>query len=368
MMKSILIFALTPQDRGITKCIIDLHKNLSKEQYKISCVSRSYNTQLKELSEQFNGEFYALDTVYFKAPIKYISRIKEIFVKDFDITVFHIPYLSNLYELNIASKHCKKVVIHSHNSFIDSQKLSTRVIVSFNHFRCRVFVNKYITNQASCSRKAAEWMFGPNNINPDIIYYNNSAHIECFKFSASTRDKLRVSYNISENEKLIGTIGQMSFQKNQVFLLEVFKIACDINPNIKLWIIGDGPMKNILRQKVEELGLNNKVKLWGNRNDVDKLVQAMDLFVLPSLFEGLPISALEAQASGLTCVFSDNITKEIDVIQKSIFVSLDTSKKIWAQKILQLKSDKRKEAFEMMTEKGYGKKSLSMYVNSLYLL
>ena len=160
---------------------------------------------------------------------------------------------------------------------------------------------------------------------------NNAIDISKYSYKEEVRQAVRKQLKIKE-EILIGHVGRFEYQKNHDFLIEVFGKVCQMKKNVRLLLIGEGELKDTIYQKAVSLGVANKVIFMGFQENVGKWLQAMDIFAFPSHFEGLSISAIEAQASGLPCIMSDQISAETDITGNVRFVSLDVEK--WAVEII----------------------------------
>ena len=219
-------------------------------------------------------------------------------------------------------------------------------------------MKRYATDFWSCSRFASEFFY-TKKIIKDSKYkiIKNAINLNSYIFNEKTRDEYRKRLNISKDIIVYGNVGRMHFQKNQKFLLKIFIEIQKEQKNSLLLLIGDGEDRKELEEIVKDYKLSNNVRFLGVRNDVNKLLQAMDVFIFPSLFEGLPVSLVEAQASSLLVVASsDNITKEVQIDkERFIFVSLKENEKNWARKILEVekKNIKRVNNFELMSDNGF---------------
>ena len=163
---------------------------------------------------------------------------------------------------------------------------------------------------------------------------NNAIDVDKFKYDEKIRKEKRKELNIKDNQLVIGHIGRFVQQKNHEFLIDIFNEIYKQDKNAILLLIGEGPLKEEIQNKVNELGLDKNVKFLGQRSDANELYQAMDAFVLPSLYEGLPVVGVEAQAAGLPCFFSTDMTKETEILDSTKFISLTHKSKYWADKIL----------------------------------
>jgi len=182
----------------------------------------------------------------------------------------------------------------------------------------------------------------------------NAIDISQYKYDEDIRIAYRKKYGV-EDKFVIGNVGRLQFQKNQLFLLDIFASVLKKKPEAILWMIGQGEDEDKIREKIQKLNLGTAVKMLGVRNDVPNLLQAMDVFVFPSVFEGLGIALLEAQATGLTCIASkDVIPEEVKVTPQLQFVSLEESAEVWADRILNAEyCEKRDTLFQLAMKAGY---------------
>ncbi|MCB5770902.1 glycosyltransferase family 1 protein [Megasphaera elsdenii] len=255
-------------------------------------------------------------------------------------------------------------IMHSHNSSFEQRiGFAKKVIMKMNRF----LLKWGATNYFACSQLAGKWMFGEKT--PFTVIPNA---IDCSKFcfDSEIRNEMRKSLHI-EDKFVVGHVGRFTYQKNHGFLIDVFNEIHKINPKAVLLLIGDavGNMSYYekAKQKVQQYGLTGCVQFLGMRNDVPLLMQAMDCFVLPSRFEGLPVVGIEAQAAGLPCFFSDTITREVGLTELAHFVSLKDSSEDWAKKITVAHTVNRKEAVNQVKAAGYEIESVAQKVQDFYL-
>ena len=181
---------------------------------------------------------------------------------------------------------------------------------------------------------------------------HNALHMEKFRFCEAVREEVRKELEL-EGKFVVGHVGRFEEQKNHLFLLEIFKEVAKMREEAVLLLIGDGELKNAVQEKAKEYGLEEKVRFLGIRQDVDRLWKAMDVFVLPSLFEGLPIVALEAQASGVYSIMADTITKEVKLTDRVEFLSLEEEKEKWRDAILSAEKSAQKETYNAVIKKQF---------------
>ena len=222
--------------------------------------------------------------------------------------------------MKVATKYVPVRILHSHNS-----KLGETAKKEKRNARFLPFLLKQANEYAACSDLAAKAMFGdaeyefiPNIINPENYHFDRDV-------------RLRVRHKMNAKEKIIiATVGRVAPQKNPFFALDVFDIVAERQPNAEYWWIGSGPLDQEVLKYVDKLSNKDRIRLLGSREDMRELYQAIDVFFLPSIFEGLPVTGIEAQAMGIPCVLSDSITREVVYTDLVEFVSLEEDKNEWA--------------------------------------
>jgi len=254
----------------------------------------------------------------------------------YDIAYFNISEAFNCMEVIAAAKAgIPRVIVHSHNSGIGEPSAVKRMIRRIAHAAGRNLVlPKYATEYYTCSKKAGEWMF-TDRLRHSGRYHviSNAVDTSLFHWQPEVRDQVRESHGIG-NQPIVGYVGAFSYQKNTMFFLEIAGELKRRGSDALLWLIGDGPDRERLLQQARERGLDQMIYAPGNRDDVPQLLQAMDVFVLPSRFEGLPYVAIEAQCTGLRCILSDSISEEAALSQRCVFLSRKAPASAWADEIL----------------------------------
>ena len=247
--------------------------------------------------------------------------------------------------LKMAKKYGINVrIAHSHN--IGFQSKNKMKILIGDLFKKPL--KKYATHYFACSKLAGKWLFGES----DVKIIHNAVDYQKFQFNQARRDELRKELGL-ENKLIIGNVGRFTNQKNHTFLVDIFQEIHKQNENAVLMLVGIGEKEQEIRDKVETLGLTDCVKFMGFCNNTNELFWCMDVFLLPSLYEGLPIVGVEAQCTGLPCFMSkDVITDEVKIAQNVTFVELEKSPKEWAEIILN--SDlSRRDTYEELKNAGY---------------
>lgn len=186
----------------------------------------------------------------------------------------------------------------------------------------------------ACSEMAGKQIYKTKK----FYVINNAIDLDKFKFSDDLRNEIRGENKIEKNELIISTVGRLTTQKNPYFILEIISILSKQNIKFQFWWFGNGDLDNKIKNKANEMELNDYIKFFGSIDDVYKYYNAMDIFILPSIYEGLPIVGIEAQANGLRCIFSDNITDETKLYEKTLFLPIESAE-VWCNTIIRCIND-----------------------------
>lgn len=255
-------------------------------------------------------------------------------------------------------------IAHAHNSgYGHEPNLVQKYLIWANKRKIKGCATSFL----ACSEMAAAWMF-PRGANAQVVH--NAIDARRFRFSPSLRNKKRMSLGISEDSLVLFFAGRFDPQKNPLFLIKVFRELSDRIPDSLLLMAGDGVMRREIEGAIQDNGLSQKVRLLGNRRDISELMQAADAFLLPSLFEGLGIVLIEAQAAGLPCFASKNvIPADVDITGQVHFISLDESAEQWARQIADKLSGERlrENKYENICSAGYDSETNSRQLEEIYL-
>lgn len=235
-------------------------------------------------------------------------------------------------------------IAHSHSS---SQDKNWKYPIKLFY---KKFIPKYATALMACSRQAGDWMF-----NREVFsVFPNAINARIYKYDCLTKAGIRQALLIRQNSLVIGTIGRLSPAKNHIFLLDIFSQLVKRVPNATLLLVGDGELRPIIEEKVKKLNITDRVIMTGVRADIPDLLQAMDVFILPSRYEGLGIVAVEAQASGLPCIISDKVPAECIVTDGLVSqVKLADGAAAWAERILLCRGADRFARYGEVKAAGY---------------
>lgn len=290
------------------------------------------------------------------------------FLKNNEYDVVHIHY-SNVFcllEVLIARfANVRKVIVHSHSTKLGNYGIRKIVKYLFQKLGQPLLV-KYTDVMLGCSTEACEWMFGKRNVKlGKTKVIKNGIYGEHFYFDAKVRSEFRDMINWPD-KFIIGTVGRMAVEKNQTFLLDIFSELLKLNPNARLLILGDGILKNELIYKAKKLGVFEYCNFYGTSKEINCFLQAMDVFVFPSLYEGLPVAGIEAQAAGLPIVASNTISEELKITDNLHWMDLNQEPSVWASKILDIAKFGHSDTRNDIIAAGYDIVSTAKLLKELY--
>ena len=257
-------------------------------------------------------------------PLKHLWTMFKIFKQGkYDVVHSHLDWFMNSYVCFLAMlAGIKKRIAHHHQAY------GNNLLCSLMRIPCKLFATHWL----ACGEAAAINGWGRSAFKKGkVTILPNAIDPERFRFSESARQEIRAKYGIAEDDFVVGHVGRFYPQKNHEFLIDVFAELHKQKANAKLLLLGDGPLQEHIKQKIKSLGLSNTVIFAGLQKDVAPFYSAMDVFCLPSLWEGLPITLVEVQYNGLPCVVSKNISKEVDISNSITKLSLRTPTQEWAK-------------------------------------
>lgn len=349
---------------GVEAVVMNYYRHIDRNKIQFDFICDDDSTCIpKEEIESLGGKVILIPP--YQKVFKYHKELKRVLKEgQYKIVHSHINALS-VFSL-WAAKSAKVPVRVAHSHSTSNKKEWKKTLLKK---MLRPFSKLFATDYFCCSELAGRWLFGNKTYDQGKVYLlNNAIDVDKFKYNEKVRKTKRKELNIKDNEIVIGHIGRFVKQKNHEFLIDIFNEIHKQNKNTILLLAGDGPLKEEIENKVKELELDKFVKFLGQRNDANKLYQVMDAFVLPSLYEGLPVVGVEAQAAGLPCFFSTDMTKETKVLDTTEFIELTESPKDWASLILKkLKSYKRTDATQEITNNSFNIKIESEKLEKKYL-
>lgn len=357
----ILLTGMSDNLGGIETYIYNLYKNADKEKFEFSFLVFDYGKKVcyeKEL-EKKGVKFYKI-TPRTKNYFKFLKDLKEVYKNNkFDYIHFNLMDFSCFERITYANKYSKaKIIIHSHcgsSNYLKGNHLRTAILNKLGKYKIRKI--PYI--RAACGKQAGEYMFGLE----EYLIFNNGIDLEKFKYNQASRQQIRSGLNIKNDTIVIGLIAAFLPVKNHSFLIEIFSEIIKQKKNYKLVLIGIGPTQDKIKHKVKELNIEEKVLFLGKRTDVDKIYSALDIYLMPSISEGLSISLLEAQVNGLKCYTSSEVDKNSNITGNVEFISLKNTAKEWANIIINSNNKRDKDVVKKVSEEYNAKKSYEKLFN-----
>lgn len=343
---------------GITNVILNYYRAIDKKEIHFDFVIPNKVGEEIKFEFEKNGSSIFQITGRMKNPWSYIKNLTKLMKEyEYDIIHAHGNSCTLALETYAAKKAGIKVRIpHSHNS--TNKYKGTHKILR------KLFDSTY-THGFACGKLAGEWLY--NGKPYEII--NNAIVVERFEYNPEIREVFRRKYGL-DAQKVIGHIGSLTYQKNHDFLLDIFEKLYQLDSCYRLMIIGDGELKKDVKEKAERLGLSKVITFTGNTLEVPELMQVMDLLILPSRFEGLPLTLIEAQAASLPCFVSDNVSNEAAITNLIKFISLEKKPDEWAKFINSQEPVDRKTVSENInkeiTNAGYSISRNAERVSVLY--
>jgi glycosyltransferase EpsF len=308
---------------------------------------------LIEYREQIDKRVGIKQIAHITNPIKYWMTWRRLLKKEqYDKVYCNTDYANIVLYMAVKSVGTK-LTVHCHSTQIDMAAPIKKAIFTAYHYFGRIFTNLFADEKYACSEPAYRWLFGNSGV-PNIK--RNSIHSELYQYNPAVRKKMREQLGISQDTLVIGHVGRFSYAKNHEFLLEVFAEICARHIDAKLLLVNGTDQKDAsweaVQCKAELLQIEKDVCFLGYRSDIPELMQAMDVFLLPSRFEGMPLVGIEAQAAGLPCFISDQVTREVKVTELVEFLPI-TDSGVWAEAILKRWRDVRKDMSEYIKSSGY---------------
>lgn len=354
-----ILHVVTDMGRGgIETMLMNYYRHIDRDVIQFDFLThRDYRSDYDDEIESLGGVIYHLPKLnpfskfYKNALRRFLTEHSE-----YRIVHVHQDCLSSVI-LKVA-KQCNIPVriAHSHSS---SQNKDIKYLIKLIF---KQSIPQYATHLMACSKEAGKWMFGKN---AEFTVLNNAIDADAYSFNLEKREAVRNSFGISQDALVLGHVGRFSYPKNHTFLIDVFNQVSKIK-NAKLLLVGDGKLRREIEEKVESYALQKHVIFTGVREDISDLLQAMDVFVFPSNYEGLPVTIIEAQAAGLPCFISDKVPiecKKTDLVQQ---IPLSAGAEKWANAITSCNKE-RKNRYEEIKESGFDIVENAKWLEDYYL-
>lgn len=351
---------------GIEALLMNVYRHIDREKVQFDfMVHRQDHAFYDDEIQLLGGRIYKTPKF---SPIpgeyqKFMHSVKNILISHPEYKIIHAHAELNLWPLMIAKEiGIPTRIAHSHNA---------RTSINLKYFFFlyeKSRIKNYCTDMFMCSTPAGIWTFGEKAVTEGKVkFIKNGIESERFEFDEAVRKRKREELRLG-NRLVIGNVGRFMQQKNHDFLVEIFDCIHRRNPNSILLLVGDGRLMDTIKNKVSSLGLSDAVMFLGNRNDVNELMQAMDIFVFPSLWEGLPLTGIEAQAAGLPVVMSDVITDEVCISENVHKLSLSKTADEWSKEILNIvERHKRRNVRKEIIDAGFDIRTTAKWLEEFYL-
>lgn len=355
---------------GVSAFLYNIYTHIDKNKVQFDFLSpfvTTYGLHRKEI-EDAGGRIFELGVKGNIITRKFdlYKKLKE-FIKTNNYKIVHInsgDFLFNIITVKAAKKAGVPIrIIHSHSSG-DHTKMLLKSIL---HYLLKFVPNKNATQLFACSDKAAKYMFSKKIVlNKQYKIIKNGILTENFSYSEDKRNEVRNKLNLKD-KFVVGNIGRFVAPKNHTFMIDVFAALIEKRPDAVLMLAGTGELEETIRKKVHDLRIEDKVLFMGQHSDINDLYQAMDVFFLPSVFEGFGIVNIEAQSSGLICVTSDAIPEAADVTNTMIRLSLDSPVSVWVDSLISAEGTERKNLADEVKKAGYDIRSVAKEMENYYL-
>lgn len=351
---------------GLETFIMNIYRNIDRDIIQFDFLVHTeeecfYNEEIRRLG----GRIYKVPARN-KGIIKNRRELDEFFenYKDYKVVHQHVSSLSYIEPLIVARKYNIPVrIVHGHSTRPPGSSLHKHL-----HKLNQKRITRVATNYLACSENVAEWLYSKSNVSTNCYkIVNNGIQTTEYIFNESVRNKIRKELKI-QDKLVVGHIGRFAYPKNHEFLIEIFKSIHDKDSNSILLLVGDGKLRPGIEEKCELMGIKDHVIFTGIRSDIPNILQAIDVFVFPSHYEGSPVTLLEAQASGLPCIVSSNITEQVNITDLVVNVSLNQSADNWAESIFtNISLNNRDNYAERVRKKGFDCKSIAEDLAEFYM-
>lgn len=347
---------------GVQTLLMSIYRNIDRSKVQFDFLVHYEERQFfDEEIEKLGGRVYKLSVREDHDMLKYFRDLRRFFKEhpEYKVVHAHMPVLGYFYLLEAKRSGVPVRIAHAHTNqhFRNLKGQIARLM------KCLYSVNA--TDYFACSESAGKYFFGEKR---KYVVVKNAIMTERFVYDEQTRSKIRKELGV-ENKFVVGHAGRFAEHKNHAFLVEVFAEIAKIRPESELLLVGGGELRSKIEQRVHELGLDDKVQFLGVRQDINELYQAMDVFVFPSIFEGLGIVNIEAQASGVLTICSDAVPVEANISPVFSSIPLTKSAAEWAQIIVEKYENReaRKDMSQYVKDAGYDIKDVAQRMQDFYL-
>lgn len=346
---------------GLETLIMNLYRKIDRSKVQFDFLAYTnkkglYDDEIKEMG----GRVYHLSFRDDKNYFKYKDDLKKLFKEHSEYNVIH-GHLSSVGSIYLGAAKEMGISCRISHSHIASY---SKTLAGYFKYLSRHSFGKYATHHFACSKAAGDYMYGKQNY---TVIKNG---IDCHRFAFDNQERIKVRSEMGLDEKLVFShVGRFFDQKNHAFLIDVFAEIKKKQENAILLLIGVGPLQDSIRKKCSELGIEKDVRFLGSRTDIPSLLSASDVFLFPSLYEGLPLTVVEAQASGLPILCSDRVTEEVVMTKECYRIPLSLTTEQWANKALDIaeRHTERESKYQMIIDNGYDSDEVAHLLQEFYL-
>ncbi len=362
----VLQFPIANSQGGITQYVLNNWRFIDRTRFHFDFATMSKKLDMKDELEAEGCKVHFISCYAEENQEQFVSEIREILKEDYDVIHLHTKQWKSFLIEEIAKEYgVPKIIVHSHSTGIDtSDPVKRQEEIALHEAAKKAFTMDIATDFCACSWLAADFLFGGKIPKSRIKILKNAIDVNRFSYNTEVRNTVRQALNL-EGCFVLGNVGRMTFSKNQEFLMEVMREIPEEQTNIRLLLIGSGELEEELRRKAEEYKLQEKVIFLGRRKDVDQILQAIDVLLLPSRFEGLGMALVEAQISGLKCLASEEVPQEAIITENLEWLPL--KKNLWIEKCLKLlEGYDRKDMVQEAKDAGYDIREQIKIVEKMY--
>ena len=350
---------------GAETLIMNIFRHIDRSKYNFCFLLNEKKCDYAEEIEKLGGKIFIIPTRS-EGIVKYCQALDKFFREhagEFDAVHMHTSSLSSLEFLYYAKKHgVKKRVIHSHNT------VQAGLVHNILHWINKPYLRFLATDYLSCSQVASDWLYKYTGVYQKSIVVNNGIDLRQFEFNEKYRKEIRDKHGIELDDIVIGHVGRFDIVKNHTFLIDIFEDFLHIRPHAKLLCVGVGCKLEEEKKKVADKGLSSSVVFAGLQTEIYKYLSAFDYFVFPSLYEGLPVALVEAQASGVMTICSDKVSPEAKLSEYLSQYELSKTSFDWAQYISDIEVLDRKKFVRQLEEVGYNiNKTIDYLTDNIYI-
>lgn len=367
MIKILEVFGEPISNGGQESFVFNTIQHMNLRTMRVDALTPYYcdNQIYKTIIEKEGGKIVELNLPFLpgKSRFNILKPLDKFLKKEkYDVIHVHSGSISVLTEVALVARlhSVRKIIVHSHcasNHKTIKYKLIKLLSIPI--------IEYCATDFCACSKVAGEWKFSRRIVENKLRIIKNGIDLKKFAFDVATRNQYRKRLKISEDTFVVGHVGRFSNQKNHLFLIDIFAELIKQYNNCKLLLIGSGETQEEVKLKVKHMGLSDDVIFAGNVQNVNEYMQVMDVFVLPSLYEGLPIVGVEAQASGLPVVVSASVSEELKLTENVCYVQLGNPT-AWVTEIIKYMNMERRNNQNVLTEKEYNIETTALLLQHMY--